>query len=153
MTRLLVLLFAFPLIHATVTDLAHMQSCVLCVRESVLLGDSLIDRLTHQADGQIETVILYLLRACYFRMTRSKLPYQIPDLLMHATSSVPGFTDREFTILRDITRIEAFSRLDSKTQNGGNVWSYWDVPLSVVLVTFVTLPLFLWGIKTYRTVT
>ncbi len=66
--------------YATVTDSLHMQSCVVCVRDAVSAGHTVIDRLTHQAGGKVETVILYLLRACYYSMSRTGGEYSVEKL-------------------------------------------------------------------------
>ena len=153
MIWILLLLFAMTNGEPVVSDMSHMQSCVSCARDTVSSGHDLIDRLTNQADGRIETVILYLLRACYFRVDRYQASCQVPDILKHAQSSVPSFTDHEFTLLNEITRIEAYSYLNSKSQSESPISNEWEVQFSVALVACLTLPLFLWRIKTYRTVT
>ena len=153
MMKLVTILLTLTLSRSEVSDLAHMQSCVGSVREAVSSRHESIDRLIRQAEGKIETVILYLLRVCYFGVERSSESYHVSDLLIHATTAVPSFSDREFALLREITTMEAFSSLGKKVENVPSISLDWGGSLMFALFTSVILPLFVWRSKTYRTVT
>ncbi len=125
--------------YATVTDSHHMQSCVVCVRDAVSAAHSIIDGLTHQADGKVETVILYLLRVCYFSMNRTEGEYSVEKLYTLATRSVPSFTHHEFKVLEEITRMEAFARIDDKLKTDYWTTDEWGIPTAIAVITFASM--------------
>ena len=130
-----------------------MQSCVVCVRDAVSAGHTVIDRLTHQADGKVETVILYLLRACYYSISQTGGEYSVEKLLTIATKSVPSFTLHEFKMLEEITRMEAFARIDDKLKTDYSTTDVWGIPTAIAVVTFASMSFLIRRKRTYRTVT
>jgi hypothetical protein len=73
--------------------------------------------LLRQANHELDTVILYLLRTCYFTMRRSAGEYDVHILLASASKHVAGFTDYEFGLMNNITTQEAFSKIEQKRAN------------------------------------
>jgi hypothetical protein len=134
-----------------VSDYSHMESCVTCVRSTVSSGHSSIDWLVNQADGRMESVILYLIRACYLLMDRRDAMYGADELLKHASTPVSIFGEYEFKLIDEITKKEAFARIDEKLsihddQAGANfVYAFIITALAVTVVM-------LWKGTTYRTV-
>lgn len=102
---------------ANISDYDHMQSCVTCVRLSMASTEPVVDRLLRQANHELDTVILYLLRTCYFTLHRSASEYDLHILLASASRHVAGFTDYEFGLLHNITTQEAFSKIEQKRAN------------------------------------
>ena len=92
------------------SDFHHMRNCVTSVRVFVSDGGEPIEWLRTKARGDDDTVLLYLLRLCYFYQTdKAGVPYDMPALYSRHKESVASFTDEEFALLSEVIRQEAIT--------------------------------------------
>ena len=97
-----------------IDDTMHMQSCVAAIRSTVALGGQWIDDLLVQAKNDMDTLVLYLLRLCYFHHPRITDDYDMRSRLANHRGPVKGFTEIEFALLDSVTRQEAVGNILSK---------------------------------------
>ena len=77
------------------------------VRSFVSVGDDSFDVLLKQANDDIDVVLLYLLRKCYFHHSRdSDNLYDMGKLHRELKVEVASFTDYEFSLLTEALRAE-----------------------------------------------
>ena len=104
---------------AAVSDLTHMKSCVTSVRSVISDGGEEIDSLYKKANYNTDTVLLYLLRMCYYHHDRSSVEYDMSALLSTHKTKVDRFTQKEFDLITEVTREEAINQSLYKDRDTG----------------------------------
>lgn len=107
MQRVLLAVLAVGGFASTREDYEHMGRCMPAVRNFVSAGDDSFDLLLKQANDDIDVVLLYLLRKCYFHHSRdSDNLYDMGKLQRGLIVEVASFTDYEFSLLTEALRAE-----------------------------------------------
>ena len=111
MNLLIISLFVF---QGTATfqreDRDHMARCMPAVRAFVSEGGDSILRLLAEAFDDVDVVLLYLLRMCYFHHDRDTVNgYDVEKLFKDSQRKVSSFTDYEFTLLTEAIKEEQVS--------------------------------------------
>lgn len=80
-------------------DQEHMARCMPATRRFVSEGGDAIEWLLEQAKDDIDVVLLYLLRMCYFDHVREDSEYSMNTVYAQREGAVESFTDYEFALL------------------------------------------------------
>lgn len=122
---------------AEIPDAVHLRACVSSVRSFVSDDNPGVDWLLEKANQDLDTVVLYLLRMCYFHHQRVVDAYSMQPVFDSTKSTVSGFSEYEFQLLAEIVKEEASEgseyRLDEsiKLEAPSGAWEITAVVLAV----------------------
>lgn len=108
----------------------QMARCVTSVRLFVESGGPSIDWLTEKANNDIDSVLLYLLRLCYYHSTPSD---ELQTVFDSIKTSVASFSPYELTLLQNVLADEASAQAHriSPIQAEVSHWSTTSVTVAI----------------------
>lgn len=90
----------------SITDLMHMTRCVPAVREYVQGESETMSWLTDKAGGDMDVVILFLVRTCSYNHKPSISRYDMISIERTMRSHVPPFTQDQLNELSEVLKEE-----------------------------------------------
>lgn len=139
-------------------DQEHMARCMPATRRFVSEGGEAIEWLLDQAKDDIDVVLLYLLRMCYFDHVRGDGEYVMHTVYAQRKGAVESFTDDEFALLTAAINEEQANRsLYQRVMNWGEEndesapYSMGNLFHLTALLAVVFVPLYVMRIASRKT--